>query len=322
MPRARPNAPRPASPTSAPCSATEQSPHRLAPALDCVPTLLPVSPMRLSPLLLVVLLTACAGQATRPAVAPESEVRTSHDLADIGPALAEGGARRTLLVLDIDDTLLTSTGFFGSDKWYEWQKTLPAGDAGKVPCLFDIISLSYEAGSQQPTQPDGPALVNALAVDKLLLTSRNPLYRGGTLRTLRDAGYALPAALGGQVGGRSWNWRKAPGERESEVEYDQGIFMTAGQDKGLVLLDLLRRLDQRYDRVVLVDDGRKNIDNMQAALRTTGIDYLGLHYTRVDKTISPADAAAGRSGWQNWRTLLTSLYPQRLQQFEAGACAY
>ena len=118
--------------------------------------------MRLSPLLLVVLLTACAGQATRPSATRESEVRASRDLADIAPALAESGSRRTLLVLDIDDTLLTSDGFFGSDKWYEWQKTLPAGDPGKVPCLFDVISLNYETGGQRPTQPDGPALVNAL----------------------------------------------------------------------------------------------------------------------------------------------------------------
>ena len=58
--------------------------------------------MRLSPLLLVVLLSACAGQAVRPSATPESEVRASHDLADIAPALAES-TKRTLLVLDIED---------------------------------------------------------------------------------------------------------------------------------------------------------------------------------------------------------------------------
>ena len=277
--------------------------------------------MRLSPLLLVVLLSACAGQAVRPSATPESEVRASHDLADIAPALAES-TKRTLLVLDIDDTLLTSDGFFGSDKWYEWQKTLPAGDPGKVPCLFDVISLNYEAGTQRPTQPDGPALINALSSDRLLLTSRNPLYRGGTLRTLRDAGYALPAMLGGLTDGSSWDFRRAPGAPPVRVLYDQGVFMTTGQDKGLVLLDLLRRLDLRYERVVLVDDGEKNISNMQNALRDAGIDYLGLHYTRVDKSVDAADAANGRAGWQAWRQLLAKTYPQRLQAMEGGSCDY
>ncbi|HWS77909.1 MAG TPA: DUF2608 domain-containing protein [Thermomonas sp.] len=278
--------------------------------------------MRLSPLLLVVLLTACAGQATRPSTALESEVRASRDLADIAPALSESAGRRTLLVLDIDDTLLTSAGFFGSDKWYEWQKTLPASDPGKVSCLFDVISLNYETGSQQPTQADGPAQVNRLQVDKLLLTSRNPLYRGGTLRTLREAGYALPTSLDGSMVGSSWDFRTSPEAKPVRVAYDQGIFMTSGQDKGKVLLALLDRLDRRYQRVVLVDDGRKNIDNMQVALRDAGIDYLGLHYLRVDKAISPVDAEAGRTGWQAWQALLASLYPQRLARMKAGQCDY
>lgn len=279
---------------------------------------------RLSPTLLAGLLVLLAGCSTAPLRTPgpaASDVREVSDLAAIAPALAES-PRRTLLVLDIDDTLLTSAGFFGSDAWYEWQKGLAAGDPGKVPCLFDVIALNYEAGSQQPTQPDGPAVVNALQADTLLLTSRNPLYRGGTLRTLREAGYRLPQPLGGSGDGRSWDFRKTADAGPVRVVYDQGVFMTTGQDKGLVLLDLLRRLDLRYERVVLVDDGEKNIANMRNALRDAGIDYLGLHYTRVDKSVDAADAADGRAGWQAWRQLLAGTYPQRLQALESGRCSY
>ena len=281
---------------------------------------------RTGPILLVcALLIACASAPVAHAPTSqthESQVTDINDLAQVATALAANGTRRTLLVLDIDDTLLTSQGFFGSDKWYEWQKHLTATDPAKVPCLFDVISLNYEVGTQQPTQPDGPTLINALPGDKLMLTSRNLLYRGGTLRTLNDAGYTLPTPLAGQTEGRSWRWRKAPDARESEVGYDQGIFMTAGQDKGLILLNLLGRLQLQYDRVVLVDDGDANIKNMQAALKDAGIDYHGLHYTRVDKTISDADAKAGLQGWQTWQTLLTTTYPERLEAFNAGRCAY
>ncbi|WP_256646055.1 DUF2608 domain-containing protein [Thermomonas paludicola] len=275
---------------------------------------------RLLPVLLLVLLGACSTPALRSGAA-SSTIRDIDDLAQLAPALNEGRGR-TLLVLDIDDTLLTSDGFFGSDKWYEWQKRLPASDPGKVPCLFDVISMNYETGTQTPTQPDGPALINALAVDKLLLTSRNPLYRGGTLRTLQAAGYALPAMLGGQVEGRSWDFRKAADAKPVRVFYDQGLFMTTGQDKGLALLNLLQGLHLRYDRVVLVDDGQKNIDNMRAALQVAHIDYLGLHYTRVNKGIGSDDATAGRAGWQAWRQLLASAYPKRLADLENGKCFY
>lgn len=275
---------------------------------------------RLLSVLLLALLSACSTPALRPD-AVSSTVRDIDDLAQVAPALAEGRGH-TLLVLDIDDTLLTSDGFFGSDKWYEWQKSLPASDPGKVPCLFDVISMNYETGTQIPTQPDGPALINALPVDKLLLTSRNPLYRGGTLRTLQAAGYALPAMLGGQVEGRSWDFRKAADAKPVRVFYDQGLFMTTGQDKGLALLNLLQGLHLRYDRVVLVDDGQKNIDNMRAALQVAHIDYLGLHFTRVNKDISSDDATAGRAGWQAWRQLLASAYPKRFSALENGKCFY
>ncbi len=267
------------------------------------------------------LLTACASTAPRTALPVASEVRAITDLAAVAPALGESRAR-TLLVLDIDDTLLTSSHFFGSDRWYEWQTTLPAGDPGKVPCLFDVIALNYEAGTQRPTQPDGPALINALPGDKLLLTSRSAFYRGGTLRTLRDAGYALPAMLGGRSEGRSWDFRKSPDARPVRVVYDQGLFMTTGQDKGKVLLDLLQHLHLRYERVLLVDDGRRNLDNMRDALRAAGVSYLGLYYTRVDKTVRAADVEAGRAGWRNWRTLLAANYPLRLQAMEQGRCGY
>ncbi len=264
---------------------------------------------------LVALLSACSTQALRPD-AVRSDVRDITDLAEIAPALAESRAR-TLLVLDIDDTLLTSDAFFGSDAWYAWQKTLAADDPGKVPCLFDVIALNYEAGTQHPTQPDGPTRINALPVDKLLLTSRGANYRGGTLRTLHENGYALPAMLGGRSDGLIWDFRKSSDSRPVRVVYDQGLFMTTGQDKGRTLLELLGRLRLHYDRVLLVDDGQANIDAMRAALRSAGIDYLGLHYTRVDKTPDPA---AGRAGWQHWRTLLEANYPQRLQEMEQGKC--
>lgn len=281
---------------------------------------------RTGPILLVLaLLTACASTPVAHAPtphAPESLVTDIKDLASVATTLAENGTRRTLLVLDIDDTLLTSRGFFGSDRWYEWQKHLQANDPAKVPCLFDVISLNYEAGTQQLTQPDGPSLINALPGDKLMLTSRNPLYRGGTLRTLHDAGYALPTPLAGQLEGRSWRWRKAPGARESDVGYAQGIFMTSGQDKGLVLLDLLGRLALHYDRVVLVDDGDANIRNMQSALRDAGIDYHGLHYTRVKRPVSDTEAKAALQGWQAWQALLSTTYPERLEAFNSGHCAY
>ena len=272
-------------------------------------------------------LSGCGHLATRaPAVAhanPESQIVEVKTLTAIPDALAASGVRKTLLVLDIDDTLLTSAGFFGSDRWYEWQKTLADGDPGKVPCKFDVIALNYEAGTQVATEPsDGPRTINAIGNDTLLLTARNPLYRSGTIRELKRAGYTLPHQLDGSTEGRIYRWRRDPEAAPVMVSYDSGVLMVSGQDKGVLLLDLLQRLGLRYGRVVLVDDGKKNIDAMQAALHGAGIDYTGLHYTRIDKTVTAADRTAGTDGWGAMRGLLQTAFPERLADFEAGRCAF
>lgn len=98
--------------------------------------------------------------------------------------------------------------------------------------------------------------------------------------------------------------------------------MVAGQDKGLPLLDLLKRLGLSYDRVVLVDDGQRNIDAMRAALAAAGVGFYGIHYGRVYKCSNDCDTVAGRDGWTAWKNLLQHLYPYRLQRMEAGECFF
>lgn len=272
----------------------------------------------------ILLLAGCKGLPTQPegrgpaAGPPTSKVDEVKDLKAITAALDEARAKKTLLVLDIDDTLLTSKTFFGSDAWYEWEKSLP--QAQRVACKFDLIALNYEAGTQVLTQADAPALVNALTVDRILLTSRGANYRGGTIRELKQSGYQLPAPLGNPARGSIWRWTDPETNKAVPVSYDNGVFMTTGANKGLVLLDLLQERGLSYDHIILADDGRKNIDNMQAALAKAGISYHGLWYTLIDKTVSDDEAKAGVAGWEAWKSLLRTVYPDRWARFEQNQC--
>lgn len=276
---------------------------------------------RLAGLVAALLLTACATHSRTADTAPVSTVEESQALGDVLPLLQ--APKRTLVVFDIDDTVLTSETFFGSDHWYEWQKTLAAGDPGFVPCRFDVIALNYEAGTQRPTEPQGPELVNGIQTDRLFLTARNAAYRGATERELARAGYTFPTPLGRSVDGMSFSWT-APGGKPATVEYANGIYMVSGQDKGKLLLALLERLGLQYGRVILVDDGRRNIDAMRDALRTAGIDYHGLHYTRVRKPVpvTPELAREGIAGWASMREFLSETFPTRLKELESGRCHY
>jgi hypothetical protein len=271
------------------------------------------------------LLAGCATQQpslSRTDSAQASNITSTRDLVEVLKLLSEPYAGRTLLALDIDDTLLTSPTFFGSDAWYDWQKTLSPQAPGYVPCRFDVIAMNYEAGTQVPTQSDAVAAINAIPLDKIIVTSRSPVHRGGTIRELKQAGYELPTPLQPAFAGAIYEFRPDPNQPGVTVSYHQGVLMVAGQNKGQVLLDLIKHLRLGYDRVVLVDDGERHINDMRDAMTSAGIDYRGVHYTRIEKNVDAARERQGIEGWHAWQQLLTTTYPERLARLRAGECAY
>jgi len=281
--------------------------------------------LRASLTLFVALLAGCASQqpSSKPGTANvTTETVSTRDLVDVLKILSEPYKGRTLLVLDIDDTLLTSPTFFGSDAWYAWQDSLSPQSPGYVPCRFDVIGMNYETGTQVPTQEDAVAAINAIPLDKIILTARSPMYRGGTIRELKHAGYTLPAPLQPALAGAIYEYQPDPKVPGVTVSYHQGVFMVAGQNKGALLVDLLKHLQVSYDRVMLVDDGAKNIDAMRDAMATAGIAYRGVQYTRIDKNMTAQRVQEGIAGWQTWQQLLSATYPQRLERMKAGQCAY
>jgi hypothetical protein len=281
---------------------------------------------RASPALAAWLVLACVFAsvpvAARAPAAQLSKVQEIKDLKDLTAVLAEPGASRPLLVLDIDDTLLTSAEFFGSDSWYEWQKTLPAGHPALVPCRFDLIAMNYEAGVQKETQPGAAAYINSLKVEKLIQTSRSLPSRAATIRELEAAGYVLPPALSQKLDGTIFPWDPTI-PASPTISYHRGVLMGAGQDKGKLLVRVLKQAGLKYDRVILVDDGFKNIENMRVALEAEGIEYRGLYYTKIVKVVSPDQERLATQGWLEWQHLLATTFPDRLERLkDPNGCGY
>lgn len=271
------------------------------------------------------LLVGCASQqvvSSTPGTGSTADVVTTRDLVDVLKVLSEPYNGRTLLALDIDDTLLTSPTFFGSDAWYEWQKTLSPQSPGYVPCRLDVVAMNYEAGTQVPTQADAVAAINSIPLDKIMITSRSPMYRGGTIRELQQAGYELPGPLQPGLAGAIYEYRPDPNRPGVSLSYHQGVLMVAGQNKGLALVDLMRHMQITYDRVVLVDDGEKNIGEMRDAMAAAGIEYRGVRYNRIDKNVDAAREQQGIESWKAWQQLLATTYPERLARLQAGECGY
>ncbi len=249
------------------------------------------------------------GSATR-----ASELQATRDFADAARAVedyvAKYGAEHVLLVLDIDNTVMSMDSDLGSDHWFEWQNyllnyepTSPHLVAKTHPELLKVQGILYERGKMHPTQPEEPQLINKLqklGVATILLTSRGPEFRGPTERELKRCGYdfkssALPVhdvpadaykpydptepEKSGLTAEEIKKYKLVP---PRPVLYTNGIFMTAGQHKGMMLLTLLKHTSRNIKAVVYVDDNVRHVGSVFSAAVARNIEVSSFQYQHED----------------------------------------
>ena len=235
------------------------------------------------------------------------------------------GVKNVLVVLDIDNNILTSDSDLGGDIWYQWQRgKLPvkATKAQKVPCLFqDSIGLLYELNTMRLIEKETPSIIKGWQEKGntvIALTSRSPVYRAATERELARLNIDFDASSLKEKSATT-----SPVYREvlkRPTSYMQGVFMTTGQNKGEMIKYLLDKTSQKFDAIVFVDDSQKNITNVSKAFKNTKkLDTYVFHYTKVEEdriakngavlTQKQADKMA--SDWTALNKTLNSVFPGR-----------
>ena len=259
-----------------------------------------------------------------------SVIYPSTDLQDAVDKANTLEPKSTLVVFDIDDTLLTATEFFGSDKWYDWQRgraldqqgvLVNTTDSEKVNCLFDVLGMVFEMAVNKPTQPNMADIVDSVNNDVVILTARSGAYRAATMRELaRNQLNFKQKSL--TPAGTGYHYDYTLGGRTAQVSYVDGVFMVQGMDKGIMLLDLLKRSEHEYASVIFVDDKQHNLDNMAKALKTANIDFYGYHYNRISKAVSKTDVANASAANSALTQLLEGYFTDRAELISQGQCDY
>lgn len=188
----------------------------------------------------------------------------------------------TLLVFDIDDTLLTSTSPLASTAFWEWQAGLIKQDSHSQDRLAKDIAhlLNIEAKlfSNDPfvvtDEELGPFIKHAVVqgAHTLLLTARSPEFEPQTNRHLDKPQFILGANQGlFKKKGISFNNHQSSSRGNFHcsglsrpVAYDKGVMYVTGQNKGKSLNCLLRHSKKQYRHILFVDDTYKNIKDMSA----------------------------------------------------------
>ena len=257
----------------------------------------------------------------------ESKKEEINDLADIEKLKL---SKDVLVVFDIDDTLLTSNKFFGSDRWYDWQNGKAHDHNGEVieidknnrfSCIFDVLGIINEISTNTLTQDNAPDIFNGVEQDKLILTARSDKYRASTMRELDKNGFNLDG-VHLKNDGRAVNFEVTHAGRKANVSYYNGVFMVEGMNKGVMLKQLLEKIGKSYQKVVLIDDKIKNINNMRDSMLKNSVHFVGLHYIRIDKSVSLIDISEGNKAANDLIELMKNYFPGRYKRFKSNDCSY
>ncbi|MDX1459693.1 MAG: DUF2608 domain-containing protein [Xanthomonadales bacterium] len=214
------------------------------------------------------------------------------------------GSNRILVVFDLDNTLLAMEQGLGSDQWYEWQKAAAAADRCDPRVVADRLAVQgalYYASAMRPTQTEAPALLRALqeaGIRVIALTSRGTGFRLQTFRELRRNGYDFRrTALRPRAG---WPDDFLPDNGLRPVRYEDGVFLTTGQHKGAMLLDLLRRTETSMpDVIFMLDDKQDNLDAIHESFAPLGVRVRTWRYTGEDENVAQFDADESDTLWQS-----------------------
>lgn len=244
-----------------------------------------------------------------------------------------------LVVFDNDNTLLQMDGDLGSDQWFQWQTNLlettnSAKVASDFSGLLRVQGLLFTLGTMSP--PGGKAQVE-MALDirqhfpTIVLTARGCTYEPGKSSSFRDAthrelkrnGYEFEssaiepkAGFGGSFEPYDAGSIAKLGLTDAEKKqmkvtdkpprtcYNNGIFMTSGQHKGLMLRTLLQKTGNlnRFKAILAVDDKEKYCVQFEEAFHSKAEVHC-VRYGAADGRVSAFEASDKKAVTQGWQTL-------------------
>jgi hypothetical protein len=215
-----------------------------------------------------------------------------------------------LLVLDIDNTILKMPQPLGSDQWFVHHADLMKNPSCKPQCLTNdfnellkIQGKLYYLSSMVPPEPEIPFILKKIQDQKitfLILTSRGSDFYSMTHRELERNQYNFQNnSIGTSIGGtfipftkenfKSFNltdedWSLLKLNEARPVMYQNGVFMTSGMHKGVMLKYILNKFNQKFKYIVFVDDHEKHTNNMQLTMKDL-TNIITFRYGKVDDEV-------------------------------------
>jgi hypothetical protein len=189
---------------------------------------------------------------------------------------------KTLLILDIDDTLLIPSQMLGSDEWFQTrlQAHKKEGCSGQQSLEKSLAEWEAVRHLTKMEIVESGIPANIIKIQD----------EGYVTMALTTQGLALATRTKQQLLGYTIDLKRSSPAQEDVyftidghgILFRGGILFTAGFHKGQALFKLLHQLHYRPERIVFINDKRSHILEIEETAKQEGIEFIGLRYAYSD----------------------------------------
>lgn len=211
--------------------------------------------------------------------------------------LLEHVSPKTLVILDIDDTLLIPSQALGTDVWFihRWNEYKKAN----IPA---DIALEKALNDWQGIRHITDVKIVEEGTDSIVKTIQD---QNITVMGLTTQGLALATCTILQLDSLHIDLSKtAPYNQDyyfmngKGVLFRHGILFTAGTNKGKALLHLLDHINYKPDHIVFINDKASHLNDLGLALAERNIKFTGLRYAYSDARVNAFDPEIADIQWK------------------------
>jgi hypothetical protein len=228
------------------------------------------------------------------AVSARADIVEIKSMADVGLAINNS----TLLVFDIDNTLIEPVQELGSDQWFRdlLNRGVQAGQTQEVSMQnallkWKVVGRKTQVRPVEAITPEFLDHVQRAGISIIGLTARTADQAVLSTRQLQSVGIDLSVT----AGFRNNLPYQDLGAGQGYSYYRGIVFVSPTGDKGQNLLAFLNKTGQHFNRIVFVDDRAQNVQSVSKALDDAHVQNREFRYGGADahvQTYSPVIADA------------------------------
>lgn len=193
---------------------------------------------------------------------------------------------RTLVLLDIDDTLLVPTQTLGTDAWFVYRLSQYSKVHKDPKTALDKALAEWESirhvTKVKLVEEDTDQIIKEIQKENTAimgLTTQSLSLSTRTINQLRSLNIDLS--------------KTAPASEDHYfvqenlgLLYQQGILFTSGTSKGEAVIKMLDKIGYKPDRILFINDKHKHLLDVETSVLARGIPFTGLRYSYSDERVA------------------------------------